>query len=155
MLEKLNPYAYKQITKKDFRFINSIGIEYQVYFSDGSSYFEKQYFSKHLNVFGFKPLSSTNFNYDNRVAETLIYILYKNLIQNESIILFVCDEKDNRQINRNRLFNLWFNKYNDGSFNKFDLVFENTTFVSAIISRENPFYIDFQHSFPNLGEEYK
>ncbi|MFN3489154.1 MAG: hypothetical protein ACK4YV_08465 [Emticicia sp.] len=75
MLENLNPYEYKQISKKDFQFANSMGVEYLVYFSDGSGYFEKQNFSKYLHVFGFKPLSNTNFTYDDRTAETIIYYL--------------------------------------------------------------------------------
>lgn len=132
-----------------------MGVEYLVYFSDGSGYFENKYFSKYLFVFGFKPQSSTNFTYDDRTAETIIYIFSQKLIHDNYIILFVCDEKDNRQINRNRLFNRWFKKYNDGNFDKFDLVFEENTFVSAILLKENPFYIDFKQSFPNLGEEYK
>ena len=69
--------------------------------------------------------------------------------------MYVCDEKDKKQGIRNRLFNRWFKKYNNGGFDKFDLVFEENTFVSAIILKENPFYIDFKQSFPNFGEEYK
>ena len=45
LLENLNPYEFKQIEKRDFRFSNSDGVEYQVYFSDGSGYFENLYFS--------------------------------------------------------------------------------------------------------------
>lgn len=154
ILEKLNPHEFKQISDRDYRFTNSIGIKYQVYFSDGSGYFDNQYFSSCLSVFGFKPLASTDFIYDKQTAETVIYIL-ANHLKSDSIILFVCDESDKRQANRNRLFNTWFKKYNDGSFDKFDLVFERTTFVSAVISKNNPFYIDFKNSFPTLGNEYK
>jgi Family of unknown function (DUF6169) len=81
--------------------------------------------------------------------------LIEYFIKNEPIITFVCDEKDRRQANRSRLFNLWFNKYNDDSFEKIDLVFEEHTFVSAIIAKNNPFYLDFKQEFPNMGEEYK
>lgn len=155
LLENLNPYEFKQIEKRDFRFSNSDGVEYQVYFSDGSGYFENLYFSGYLNIFGFRPLSKTEFRYDSRTVETLIYILIDYLQQDDYVIMFVCDESDTRQSNRNRLFNIWFKKYNDGSFEKLDLVFEQHTFVSTIISKNNPFILDFQNTFPRLGEEYK
>ncbi len=155
MLESLNPYEYQQLTEKDFRFTNTADTYYQVYFSDGSNYFEHRSFSNFVGVFGFKPLSNTNFTYDLRTAQTVIFILSEYLSQGNNIILFVCDEKDSRQANRNRLFNRWFQKYNDGSFDKFDLVFEENTFVSAVLSKNNPFYVDFTQTFPSLGEEYK
>ncbi len=155
IIERLNPYKYKQVSDKDYRFLNSEGIEYQVYFSDGSGYFEIHLFSINVEIFGFKPLSNSYSNNDNRVEETIIYILVKYLFEKQPIIMFVCDEKDKRQANRSRLFNIWFNKYNDDSFEKIDLVFEDRTFVSAIISKMNPFYIDFKQNSPTLGDEYK
>jgi Family of unknown function (DUF6169) len=154
-IENLNPYEYKRVNDKDYRFLNADGIEYQVYFSDGSGYFEHHPFANFVEIFGFRPLSDSYSIYDKRVAETVVCILIEFFIKNEPIIIFVCDEKDRRQANRSRLFNLWFNKYNDDSFEKIDLVFEEHTFVSAIIAKNNPFYIDFKQEFPNLGEEYK
>jgi hypothetical protein len=154
-IENLNPYDYKQINDKDYRFLNADGIEYQVYFSDGSGYFEHYHFAKCIEIFGFRPLSDSYSVYDKRVAETIVFILIQCFTKNDLILTFVCDEKDRRQANRSRLFNRWFNQYNDGSFEKIDLDFEERTFVSAIISKQNPFYIDFKQDFPNLGEEYK
>ena len=154
-IENLNPYDYKQVNDKDYRFLNADGIEYQVYFSDGSGYFEHHPFANFVEIFGFRPLSDSYSVYDKRVAETVAYILIKYFINHDFIITFVCDEKDRRQANRSHLFNLWFNKYSDDSFEKIDLVFEEHTHVSAIIAKSNPFYIDFKQDFPNLGEEYK
>ncbi len=154
-VENLNPYDYKQINDKDYRFLNADGIEYQVYFSDGSGYFEHYPFAEYVEIFGFRPLSDSYSVYDKRVAETVAFILIQCFSKNDLILTFVCDEKDKRQANRSRLFNLWFNKYSNDSFEKIDLVFEEHTFVSAIISKQNPFYIDFKQNFPNLGEEYK
>jgi Family of unknown function (DUF6169) len=154
-IENLNPYEYKQVNDKDYRFSNSDGIEYQVYFSDGSGYFEHHPFASRVEIFGFRPILYSYSVYDRRVAETVVYILIKYFFKTELIVIFVCDEKDKRQANRSRLFNLWFNKYNDDSFEKIDLVFEERTFVSAIISKTNTFYIDFKQNFPTLGDEYK
>ncbi|GGD81822.1 hypothetical protein GCM10011514_52360 [Emticicia aquatilis] len=138
-----------------YQFVNDFGVIYQVYFTIGADYFPDTYFKNYLKTFGFLPISSTDFSFDKKTSETIIYILADFLSQGDYIVMFVCDEKDNKQSVRNRLFNTWFKKYNDGSFDKFDLVFEKTTFVSAIISKNNPFYIDFKNSFPNLGNEYK
>lgn len=154
-IENLNPYDYKQVDNKDYRFLNADGIEYQVYFSEGSGHFEHHPFANYVEIFGFRPLSDNYSVYDKRVAETVVSILIKYIIKNDFIIIFVCDEKDKRQANRSRLFDLWFNKYNDDNFEKIDLVFEEHTYVSAIIAKNNPFYIDFKQAFPNLGEEYK
>lgn len=154
-IENLNPYDYKQVNDKDYRFLNADGIEYQVYFSDGSGYFEHHPFANFVEIFGFRPLSDSYSVYDKKVAETVVCILIKYFINNNFIITFVCDEKDRRQANRSRLFNLWFNKYSDDSFEKIDLVFEEHTYVSAIVAKNNPFYKEFKQEFPNLGEEYK
>ena len=154
-LENLNPHKFRKIAENEFRFINSSKSEYQVYFSDGSSYFENEKFSEKVNVFGFRPLSTSKPKVDKRTIETIVYILVNQLLISENIVLYVCDEKDYRQANRNKLFDLWFKKYNNGYFEKFNLVFFETTYLSAIISKENTFYGEFIESFPKVGENYK
>lgn len=154
-LRNLNHHEFQRKNNNEYHFLNDFDVLYQVYFTMGADYFPDVYFRNYIKVFGFRPVSSTDNKFDKKSAETIIHILSDYLNQDDYIIMYVCDEKDRKQSVRNRLFNLWFNKYNDGSFDKFDLVFENTTFVSAIISRDNPFYIDFKQSFPSLGEEYK
>ena len=154
-LKNLDYHEYERKSRNEYQFSNDFGVLYQVYFTFGSDYFPDKYFSNYLKVFGFRPLSSTGFDFDKKTAETIIYILADYLRQDDYIIMYICDEKDKKQSVRNRLFNRWFQKYNDGTFDKFDLVFEENTFVSAILSKKNPFYVDFTQSFPSLGGEYK
>lgn len=106
-------------------------------------------------TFGFSPISSTNSDSEIKTSNTIILILSDYFRQDDYIVRYVCDQSDSKQSFRNRLFNLRFNKYNDGNFEKIDLSFEQHTFVSAIIDKNNPFYIDFKQDFSNLGEKYK
>ncbi|MDZ7933851.1 MAG: DUF6169 family protein [Emticicia sp.] len=154
-LKNLDYHEFERKNDNEYHFLNDFGVLYQVYFTLGADYFSDVYFRNYIKVFGFRPISSTDFTFDKKTAETIIYILADYLSQDDYIVMYVCDEKDKKQGVRNRLFNRWFKKYNNGSFDKFDLVFEENTFVSSIISKKNPFYIDFKQSFPNLGEEYK
>ena len=154
-LKNLESHEYQKINDDKFRFTNSLGVEYEVYFTTGEYYFPEVYYRKYLKTFGFSPISSTNFDFEIKTANTIILILADYFTQDDYIVMYVCDQSDNKQSVRNRLFNLWFNKYNDGSFEKIDLSYEQHTFISAIIKRKNPFYIDFKHNFPDLGEEYK
>jgi hypothetical protein len=154
-LQNLESHEYERINDDTFHFINEFGVKYEVYFADGEYYFPELYFKHYLKVFGFRPISSTDFYFDKNTVQTIILILADYLGQDDYIIMYVCDQSDNKQSIRSRLFNLWFNKYNDGSYKKIDLVFEKYTYVSAILNENNPFYIDFNLNFPKLGEEYK
>jgi Family of unknown function (DUF6169) len=154
-LQNLENHEYQRVNKDTYHFINEFGVKYEVYFADGKDYFPEMYFKHYLRVFGFRPISSTNLSFDKKIVQTIITILTDYLYQDDYIVMYVCDESDKKQSVRSRLFNLWFNKYNDDSFEKIDLVFEERTFVSAIISKTNTFYIDFKQNFPTLGDEYK
>ena len=154
-LTNLDHHEFERVNEHEYHFYNTFGVKYQVYFILGADYFPEKYFNQYVRVFGFRPIVGTDFDFDKKTAETIIFILVDYLNQDDYIVAYVCDEKDKKQSFRNRLFNIWFKKYNNGSFEKLDLVFEQHTFVSAILSRNNPFYSDFKHSFPTLGEEYK
>jgi Family of unknown function (DUF6169) len=154
-LKNLENHEYERINNDTYHFFNDFGVKYEVYFADGQYYFENMYFKHYLKVFGFRPISSSDFSFDKKTAQTIVTILNDYLNQDDYIVMYICDESDKKQSIRSRLFNRWFNQYNDSSFEKVDLVFEERTFVSAILSKQNSFYIDFKQNFPNLGEEYK
>ncbi len=77
-----------------------------------------------------------------RVSLTIIKIIqdHFDLLGNDSVLLYHCDNSDNRQRTRDLLFNSWYNKYNlSGSFIKealeVELVDEN--------KKIRPYYIGF------------
>lgn len=104
------PYSYTY-NKADitFSFTTSNNISYLVYFNDGSVYFENYAeLSSDVWIFGFDA-AAKNIPTDVRVKETIIEILGNYFDENKDIILmFVCDQSDNKQMNRKRKFNAWF-----------------------------------------------
>jgi hypothetical protein len=154
-LKNLKHHSFEKVSDNQYLFKNSYGIEYEVYFSDGSGYFPDNNFSSQLFVFGFTPTHKILSSFDDLTSNTIIKILLERLVDNLHIILYVCDARDKKQAIRNRLFNQWFHQYNDGSLDKFDIVFESDIFVSAIISKNHINYSEFLFEFPYLGQEYK
>lgn len=155
-LSFLNPYlTYPK--DNEFYFTNDEGIEYVVYFSDADGYFPEIPFVEQVKVFGFHPITTAGNSkkFDKKTSDTVIYLLFQFLNDSSNIALYVCDQSDGRQRNRNRLFNHWFRKYNHFQLFKMDLEFEGGVYISAITSENNPNLSEFQQLFLAFGSEWK
>jgi Family of unknown function (DUF6169) len=137
---------YKFILREDqYFFETENGIKYRVEIKDGSSYFID--FKPYLSVFELSiDLDSDLVNslapYDARTELTIIQILMDFFKEHSNCIIYVCDSADGRHHARNRKFNSWFNRYNDGSIEKYDINFEvedSEMLFSLILHHNNPF----------------
>jgi hypothetical protein len=155
-LSSPNPYpTYQEKNGNDIFFTTESGDDYIIYFTESDGYFPELAYSDKVKGFGFRPIRKNgSIKSDQRVSDTIISILNAYLSDNQSIILYVCDQSDGRQHFRNRLFNNWFSKYGVG-LTKIGIEFDGQTFISAISSDRNPLFPDFQNAFLNLGNQYK
>ena len=90
---------------------------------------------------------------DVRVRNTVLYVLHRFFQLNHDAIITICDMSDGKQKARKRLFDSWFNQFNNGSLVKIDAeceIGEMTTFASLLYSSENPSAADLKRNFDEL-----
>ena len=104
-----------QITHtKDSKYIFTTddGIVYTVYFDINSGIFPNDELDKHAIYVGFictPDKGISNRIYDNRVSETIMYIIANMFGKNKQyIIIYICSDKDNQGKQRSRLFGRWY-----------------------------------------------
>ena len=79
-------------------------------------------------------------SFDSRVQQTIIAIILEFFKQDENILLYTCDNSDNREAARSRLFLRWFNEVNTMSgfvLKSANTVVEGQGFYFAIIIPRN------------------
>ena len=77
------------------------------------------------------------------VRETIMRIVEEFFQKNQSTLLYICDSSDGKQSMRSRLFNYWFEGYNEKD--KYEILSSNVvdaegtpTYVSVIFRKDNP-----------------
>jgi len=138
---------YDFFEKEDgYGFITSCGIEYTIYFTQSSNFFE-EYPSIYPYVieFGFCRNDKRK-NSDPKIKETIVFILELYFEKNpDGMIYFVCDSADKKHCARNKIFDNWFNQIEEGSrFVKYDFMPEikgRDFYFSLITLESNRFLI--------------
>ncbi len=145
-VSNLQHYQTYQINERAFSFTTSLGCEYQCYFYDFSTPFS-EYPDLAPKVFGFnlelkyQPPELEKIGLDKRIAATVAIILKAFLHENENVVVYICDNSDNREKARFHKFYNWFKMYNDGSIVQLRGVIHagNTNILNALlIHRDNP-----------------
>lgn len=80
-------------------------------------------------------------SYDGKIKDTIIAIIEDFFLENQDVLLYICDTSDNREAARNRLFLRWFEQYSLGKFTicTANSKVEDTYFYMAIIiANDNP-----------------
>lgn len=102
---------------------NSRGVRYSIYFLDYSGQFSdypniaKQVFTFNIDVI---EGSAENTIYDERISVTVLHVFKLFFENRENVVVYVCDNLDDRHLARKRKFDSWFWRYNDGSLIKED-----------------------------------
>ena len=154
-------YLYYPI-KGHYTFETETGLTYQVYFTDGSGYFEAYpEIAHYFLMFGFLILESKEPNPDLKVWATIYHILLDFLANNQKALLFVCDTKDDKQAQRHRLFSIWYNRLRTTDrkeVEKFDMILESKEmklFTSLLISKQHIEYEAIVKAFLDLQQHYQ
>ena len=92
---------------------------------------------------------------DVKVRNTILYVLEKFFYEHEDALITICDVIDGKQFARKRLFDSWFQKFNDNRLVKLDaqcLIDDIPTFVSLLFSIKHFDQEGLQREFSQLVE---
>lgn len=154
----MQQYPISRINERLYSFSTSIGCVYHCYFFDFSTPFS-DYPELAPNVFGFnlelkfKPSEEVKPPLDKRIAVTVTTILKAFLLEKENVVVYICDNSDNRERARFHKFTNWFRTYNDGSIIQLKGVIRagDITILNALlIHKNNPLLNDFIEAYEIL-----
>lgn len=151
-------YPISKIDERLYTFVTSAGGEYHCYFFDFSAPFS-DYPDLAPKVFGFnlelRSSPTPKAPLDKRIALTVTTILRTFLNQQSNVVVYICDNSDNREKARFHKFYHWFKTYNDGSFIQLRGVIRagDTNILNAmLIHKDNPQLQDFIEAFEIITE---
>jgi Family of unknown function (DUF6169) len=155
-MTNLQPYPYEK-HGSDYEFVSDTNIDFTISFSDGST----QFFNlpEYIPVFDLAIYSPSNqAPFDVRVSATVIAILKDFFQERSNSIIYTCENLDGRHRARSRKFSAWFDKANDGQFQKVNLDFDIEgieVLSSLIVHIENPFKKEIIDIFLNQPDFYR
>ena len=108
-LEKINtqsPYEVSYAPNGDFVFSTNLGIHYLISFENETPMGGCDTFQ-----FVIQKLDHQRSPHDAKVEQTVLAILDVFFDEHLDVLLYMCDDSDGREANRNRLFLAWFKKH--------------------------------------------
>lgn len=137
-------------TDNGYKFVTDSGISYFLTFISYPAV--SDFLSTNIYMFNIeKETSAICRPYDERVRDTIVYVIFRFFEKHEDALITIYDIIDGKQDARKRLFDNWFNTYNAGQLIKIDetCVIDNTkTFVSLMFTANH-------YNKKNLKEEFK
>lgn len=139
-LKPLNARSPYQITIAEdggYDFITSQGIHYTVYFDIDQPLGGCETFQ-----FIIQKVEHQRSSHDPKVEQTILTIVDQFFRENLNVLLYICDDSDGREANRNRLFLAWFKKFAEPG--RFTIRTANTTieghgfYAAIIVENRNP-----------------
>lgn len=137
----LNPYKTTETEGLYYTFVTKDDIVYRAYFLN-VSYLHPDLINTY--TFNIEPVGDTNTTrhpIDTRIGMTIAYILHNFFTKNQNSMLMACDNTDGKEDKRRKLFDRWYNIYNDNSLIKLDAALENDIYklhISMYINKTNP-----------------
>lgn len=139
-LDSINAHSFYYVMlspKGNYVFETERGIHYSISFEEESSF-------GGCNTYQFiiDKIDKVRSAHDPKVEQTILAILSQFFVEHLDVLLYMCDDSDGREANRNRLFLTWFKKNADT--NRFTIrtasaVVEGKGFYAAIIvENRNP-----------------
>lgn len=133
-INKKAPYEVKLSRKSFYVFQTEQNISYSISFSE-----EYEIGGCMSYQFSIDNIGHVHGSYDNKIKDTIIAIIEDFFIENQDVLLYICDTSDNRETARNRLFLRWFKQCSTGKYTicTADSKVEDTNFYMAIIVDNN------------------
>lgn len=136
-----NPYNVVKTEDFDYTFVTKDGIVYRAYFLD-VSYLHPEFTDAYsFNIEPVGNIDTTRHPIDRRIGITIVSILKEFFKKNENSMLMACDNLDGKENKRRKLFDRWYDKYNNNALIKLDAALENDVYklhVSMYIGKMNP-----------------
>lgn len=139
-LNSLNPYDIVEDNPLGYRFVTKDGITYHAYFLN-VSYLHPAFTNAYsFNIEPDGDYKETRHPIDTRIAMTIVAILNDFFAKNENSMLMACDNLDGKESKRRKLFDRWYDIYNNQKLVKLDASLENENYklyISMFIHKEN------------------
>ncbi len=135
----LKPYKYHCKDKYDYFFTTERGKDYHVYFVQ---YGEPSMTYGALFTFNIATDDVTPHPVDIRIAHTVVAILAEFFETDVNSAIIVCDNSDQKEEKRFRLFDRWYQHFNIKNVLKYDssvITPYYNLFVSLFLREDNPF----------------
>lgn len=132
-----SPYKVEQLDATSFYFTTKEGLHYMVGFAPDYSFADDGVYQFYL-----VEKDHNHGSHDTAILQTATIIIEEFFRAAPGIMLYICDNSDDRQAVRNRLFIYWFNNYPNNS--QFVLVTEdvmidqNKYFAGLMLSKTHP-----------------
>ena len=147
-LDRINSKAPYEVSAlgKQFVFVTNYGLHYEVRFFEESPIGGCETWQ-----FSFAKAEDTPTPEDPYVRFTLFAIIDEFFIENEDVLLYICDTSDSREAARNRLFIRWFKQ--SAQPDRFTIRSASSTiegqgfYAAIIVENRNPRLIDVTADF--------
>ena len=137
------PYLLEINDAYSYEFVTDQSIRYLIYFRNVSYLFEEfPYIHSFIYEFNIEVLDGDPdvSIEDLRVSLTILEAFARFFSAVENVAVYVCDSLDDRQVARNRKFNIWFFRLSDGSIIKKNgsiLVGDTIIYNSILVHKDN------------------
>ena len=153
----MQPYSFNITKNNYYEFTSIAGNHYACYFVSMKDYLgEYPEISSDVFMFNIELMSNSKkkTDTDERLALTVVNILKRFLSSKEYAAVYVCDNIDNKHEARNRKFNVWFARFDDGSIIKIDnkvVIEKSVIYNSLLLHKDNPLKNRFIEAFIELN----
>lgn len=139
-LDSINAKAPYKVWMSDagqYRFQTDLGINYAISFEEDQPIGDCETYQFIIN-----KLEHQRSPHDAKVRETILTIVDEFFASYMNVMLYLCDDSDGREANRNRLFLRWFESH--AQPNRFSIRTANTTiegrgfYAAIIVENRNP-----------------
>jgi hypothetical protein len=130
-----------------YTFTTDREIKYLVIFDDRTEEYSTDIIGDStVYEYQFYPTSNVHDEtHDARIMATVMHSISLTLAKTQNVLLYICENTDERGAIRARMFDSLFRKYNGNGFLKIDGVLpeskynDQTSYVSVIVSENNPY----------------
>jgi hypothetical protein len=154
----LTYYPLKIIDNFTFQFTTEQELLYVVYFVDYSAmFYEFPHIAEYIYSFNIDVLEGEMDESikDDKIGITIAEVFKMFFNELENVAVYVCDMIDKRHFARKRKFDIWFNKYNDGTILKEDgiAIIEDVEIInSLLISSHHPKLKEILVAYKSINE---
>lgn len=145
-INKVAPYKVVLVDINSYRFITDWGLVYEAGFVDDSTFMDENAYQFYL-----KELTGSSGPKDIKVMKTIGAIIEEFFFQNDSVVVYICDDSDGKQAVRNRIFINWFESFE----HKDDYtlltgqgkILNDSYYAAILLAKKNPDYEEIINAF--------
>lgn len=154
ILNEHSPYRIFLDMANSYSFVTDYGVSYQIHFMPDYSIWESGAYQ--FIIANANNKKSPN---DKKLKETVFSVIESFFTANPSILLYICETGDGKEIMRNRLFLRWLREYDQReSFYIAHVEMEAegiNNFATMIVQRNNPRFTEIEQEFREAINELR